>query len=87
MPVTVVSSENSGIRNAKVTVECDSVEQALGTDAKTSAIMAAKNLGLFRPGISGSSGPYPVNENGEDATLEARPGMKYRNDFNISEGV
>ncbi len=87
MPVQVISSEAIGTVNAKVVVECDNIEEALGTKAKEVAIMGAKNVGLFRAGISSTSGPYPVNAEGQDCTLSAQPGMKYRNDFNLSGGL
>lgn len=89
MPLEVIQNECRliGTNNAEVVVQGESVEEVLSTKAKEQAILGARNLGMFRSGISGSSGPYPVNEQGQDCTMQVQPGMKYRNKFNLSAGL
>ena len=89
MPLTVIDAkcENLGTNSVKIVVEGDSIEEATSTKAKEAAIMGARSRGMFRAGISSSSGPYPVNERGEDCTLQAQPGMRYRNEYTLSGGL
>jgi hypothetical protein len=78
---------NHGINEAKVLIEGDTFEETRSAQARTEAIIHARKLGLPRAGVSGESGPYPVDGEGNDCTLAAREGMRYRNEFRLSGGL
>jgi hypothetical protein len=74
---------------ATVTVQGKSPREVNETDAKTLVLQAARGF-LARPGISGQSGPYPVDDAGnqiEDLTKGLPAGVQYRQDFTIQEGM
>lgn len=85
--IVVINTEMLGTNAVKVTVEGSGVEEVMSTAAKNAAIMGARQAGMFRAGISGQSGPYPVDAQGNDATLAVQPGMRYRNEFTLSGGL
>ncbi len=92
MSVTIVSSKKEGLK-ATVIVQSDEFAKVASTDAKSKAIEeGAKHLGLC--GISGSSGPYAVDEQGREldafkmaelATKKER--IRYPNDFYLSQSL
>jgi hypothetical protein len=74
---------------ATVTIQGKTSREVSETDAKTMALQAARGF-LARPGISGQSGPYPVDADGnqlEDLTKGLPAGSHYRQDFTIQEGM
>jgi hypothetical protein len=74
---------------ATVTVESETYREVSDTAAKVVALNAARGF-LTRPGISGQSGPYPVDAEGNqlvDLTQGLPPGSRYRQDFTIQEGM
>jgi hypothetical protein len=70
-----------------VILQGDSIDEVTSLQAKQAALQDARQRGFVRPGIAGSTGPYPVDENGEDASGRVAPGMKYRNDYRVSMGL
>lgn len=74
---------------AKVTVEAPTSREVSDTAAKSAALQAARGF-LNKPGISSQSGPYPVNAEGEqlmDLSHGLPPDFRYRQDFEIQEGM
>ena len=73
---------------ATVTVQGATSHEVNDTNAKLMAINAARGF-LTRPGISGQSGPYPVDAAGNQLTsLVGLPeGFRFRQDFSIQEGM
>jgi len=74
---------------ATVTIQGNSSREVNDTNAKTMALQAARGF-LTRPGISGQSGPYPVDADGNqlvDLTKGLPEGFHYRQDFKIQEGM
>jgi hypothetical protein len=74
---------------ATVTVQGTTSREVNDTDAKHMVLNAARGY-LTRPGISGQSGPYPVDAGGNqllDLTKGLPEGFRYRQDFQIQEGM
>jgi hypothetical protein len=74
---------------ATVTVEAPTSREVSDTNAKTAALNASRGF-LTKPGISGQSGPYPVDAEGNqlvDLTKGLPDGFRYRQDFTIQEGM
>ena len=74
---------------ATVTVEAATQQEVSDTAAKSAALNAARGY-LARPGISGQSGPYPVDAEGVqllDLTKGLPDGFRFRQDFTIQEGM
>jgi hypothetical protein len=72
-----------------VTVQGNTSREVSDADAKNMALQAARGF-LTRPGISGQSGPYPVDAEGnqlEDLTKGLPDGFRFRQDFSIQEGM
>lgn len=94
MVVHVLKWEPNGSMKGTVTVEGDTFADVGSTEAKQAAIAEAqKHLGLC--GISGQSGPYPVDDMGKELTdamqmsemIKQGRGYKYRNDFSITQSL
>jgi hypothetical protein len=72
-----------------VTVEGDSVAEVNSATAKAMAMECVRGR-MNRPGISGQSGPYPVdpetNEEYENPFQALKPGTRFRQDFNFQGG-
>lgn len=74
---------------ATVTVEAATLSEVNDTAAKSAALNAARGF-LSKPGISGQSGPYPVDAAGAqlvDPTKGLPEGFRFRQDFTIQEGM
>ncbi len=91
--ISIVGWKNEGVKGLAI-IEADNFAEACNTDSKRKAIEeGTKHLGLC--GISGSSGPYPVDEDGKEVTdltllsamFKDKKPVKYRNDYNISQSL
>lgn len=84
-----LSNVSSG--RAEFVVSGDGVEELMKASAANVVLQKAAELGLHRPGVSSSSGPYPVDENGktdDDLLLGKRgPVAGYRRDFVILASI
>jgi hypothetical protein len=88
MALKMVNSKLTGMYQGKVTLEGDTIEELMSTKAREEAIVQGRRaLGMFRVGISGSSGPWPVDQDGEECIENVQPGMKYRNEFDLNAGL
>jgi hypothetical protein len=94
MVIHVLKWEPNGTMKGTVIIEGDTFSDVSSTEAKQAAIAEAqKHLGLC--GISGQSGPYPVDENGKELTdalqmnelIKQGRGYKYRNDYSITQSL
>lgn len=94
MVIHVIRFEPNGSMKGVVIIEGDTFSSVSSTEAKQLAISEGqRHMGLC--GISGQTGPYPVDENGTELTdasamqkliTEGR-GYKYRNDFTITQSL
>lgn len=93
MSLTVKNWE-AGNHRGTVTLSGDTFSEVAGVTAKNMAIQeATKYLGLC--GISGASGPYPVDEEGLQVNdpaalkelIDSKIPFKYHNDFYISQSL
>ena len=91
MAVSVVSWKSEGVKGI-VTLEGTSFAEVTEGSSKHEAIKeATKHLGLC--GISGMSGPYPVDENGNEVQdlkllsemIKNGQSMKYRNEYYVTQ--
>jgi len=96
MGLNVIGAQGEGSK-VKVIVEGDSFAEVSSSEAKNIALAEAqKILGLC--GISGSSGPYPVDLGGEEIQDAAKFAeavknnggnsvFKYRNDYSVQQSL
>ena len=98
MSIKVVKTTQEG-SNLVVIVEGDNFSDVSSASAKSEAVKAAsKELGIC--GINNISGPYPVNNDGDEvkdisvfaamakaAAVAASPACRYRNDFTITRSI
>jgi hypothetical protein len=74
-------------RRMTVIVAAETIPELNSSQAKALATKHAAAQGVSRPGISDSSGTYPVDAEGnsdEDLVLGRRPGVVgYRHDFTV----
>lgn len=83
--INIVSASHT-VTRAEIVVEGDSIEELMRSSTSNAAIEKAASLGLHRPGISNSTGVYPVDAAGEasDAVLSGKsPVAGYRRDYVI----
>lgn len=69
-----------------VTLESESIEELLSREASTIAVTKAASCGFPRVGINKTSGPFPVDKDGqsyEDWADQSRNGLihSYRNEI------
>lgn len=80
-----LSNVSSG--RAEFVVSGNGIEELMNAATANVVLQKAAELGLHRPGVSSSSGPYPVDESGktdDDLLLGKRgPVAGYRRDFVI----
>jgi hypothetical protein len=77
-------------RSAHIVIAGDSPQELQGTDVSRMALEKAGQLGLSRPGVSNSTGAYPVDENGQtsDALCMGQGQVVgYRRDFDVRGGI
>lgn len=76
---------------AEFTVFGTNIEELLASSTADMAVKKAAEHGLNRPGVSSSSGPYPVDADGktdDDLLLGKRgPVVGYRRDFVILASI
>lgn len=72
-------------------VRGNNIEELMTAEAAAVVLQKAAESGLNRPGVSNSSGPYPVDENGttDDDLLLGRRGpiAGYQRDFVVLAGL
>lgn len=94
MVIHVLRYEPNGSMKGTVIVEGDTFAAVSSTEAKQAAIAEGqKHMGLC--GISGQTGPYPVDEDGKELTdatqmqdlIKQGRGYKYRNDFTLTQSL
>lgn len=80
-----LSNVSSG--RAEFVVSGSGIEELMAASTANVVLQKAAELGLHRPGVSNSSGPYPVDSDGktdDDLLLGKRgPVSGYRRDFVI----
>lgn len=76
---------------AEFVIGGDNIEELMHASASNLVLKKASELGLHRPGVSSSSGPYPVDEAGktdDDLLLGRRgPVAGYRRDFVVLASI
>lgn len=91
MALSVVGEERGRNNTGSVTVQGDSPAEVLNRESRELALARAAQMGVSRPGISGNSGSYPVDESGEAgdpvALANSPTGCKYRVDWKIQGGL
>lgn len=84
-----LSNVSSG--RAEFVVSGDGVEELMKAETANTVLQKAAELGLHRPGVSSSSGPYPVDAAGktdDDLLLGKRgPVAGYRRDFVVLASI
>lgn len=72
----------------KVSINGDTVAEVNSSQAKAFALQAGKSI-MSRPGISGQSGPYPVDPDTGEAYDNPLQGLKagttFRQDFDLRD--
>lgn len=79
----IVESSHTTTR-AEITVEGDSIEELMRAEATNIALAKAAEFGLHRPGVSNSTGVYPVDSNGnsgDDVMSGQTKVAAYRRDY------
>lgn len=90
MAVVVEVNVSQNNRNAQVIVEGPSIADVLSAPARELAAREASKAGMGRVGLSGSSGPYPVDQQGKlftpnpEEPAKSHSGLKYRCDYEIT---
>lgn len=84
-----LSNVSSG--RAEFVVSGAGIEELMAASTANTVLQKAAELGLHRPGVSNSSGPYPVDANGktdDDLLLGKRgPVAGYRRDFVVLASI
>jgi hypothetical protein len=87
MSVSVVEKRaGSTSTEADVVLQANTIQELQTREADQLALKTAVELGLARPGISTTNGPYPVDANGEtsDAVAVGRTFVVgYRREYRI----
>lgn len=84
-----LSNVSSG--RAEFVVSGAGIEELMAASTSNAVLQKAAELGLHRPGVSNSSGPYPVDADGktdDDLLLGRRgPVAGYRRDFVVLASI
>lgn len=84
-----LSNVSSG--RAEFVVSGAGIEELMSAATSNAVLQKAAELGLHRPGVSNSSGPYPVDDAGktdDDLLLGKRgPVAGYRRDFVVLASI
>jgi hypothetical protein len=84
-----LSNVSSG--RAEFVVGGAGIEELMAASTSNAVLQKAAELGLHRPGVSNSSGPYPVDADGktdDDLLLGRRgPVAGYRRDFVVLASI
>ena len=87
MSVSIVDNlSNITQGRAEIIVSSNSIEELLSPATANLVLQKAADAGLARPGVSNTSGPYPVDADGktdDDLLMGKRPVAGYRRDFVI----
>lgn len=83
--MNIVSAEGSATR-VDIVLEGQSIEELMSSETAHTAIKKASEMGLHRPGVSNSTGVYPVDaagNTGDDVLAGKVPVAGYRRDYTI----